>query len=107
MGSVSHVPLHLEPVAETQLLDALIDARELELFFQAQRTVRVAQGGAEQVGEIFHRFLGARGIAACERGDRIHAVEQKMWPNARLQRLECATRASARTCMCHWCVTKK
>ena len=46
--------------AEAQLLHALIGARDLQFLGERDGVALVAQGGAEQVGEILHGLLGAR-----------------------------------------------
>ena len=95
IGNAPTSQRHREAVAEPQRFDALIDARELELFFEPQRAVRVAQRGAEQIGEILDGFLGALRVAARQRRDRVHAVEQEVRPDARLQRLDARARFGA------------
>ena len=95
IGSSPTSQRHVEPVAEPQRFDALIDARELELFLEPQRAVRVAQRRAKQIGEILDGLLGALRVAARQRRDRVHAVEQEVRPDARLQRLDARLRFRA------------
>ena len=85
MGSASVFHSHLQPLAQAQLLHALVGARHVQFLCQGDDVALVAQGGAEQVGQILHRLLGARGIAAREGGDGVHAVEEEVRPDARLQ----------------------
>ena len=76
--------MHVEAVAQPQRFDALIDARQLELFLQPQRAVGVAERGAKQIGQILDGLFGALRVAARERRDRVHAVEQEVRPDTRL-----------------------
>ena len=81
-------PAHLQSIAQPQLLDALIDARDLEFVAQRNLTMRVGEVEPEQVGEILDRLLGARRIRARQRRDRVHAVEQKVRLDPRLKRAD-------------------
>ena len=49
--------------------------------------------GAEQVGEILHGRFRARRVAARERGDGVHAVEEEVRADARLQCMHARRRA--------------
>ena len=92
---LADVPGHVEPVAEPQRFDALIDARELELFLEPERAVRVAQRRAKQIGQVLDGLLGALRVAARQCRDRVHAVEQEVRADARLQRLNARLRFRA------------
>ena len=50
----------------------------------------LAQRRPEEVGQVRDRLLGESRIGAGERGDRVHAVEQEMRPDSRLQRPDAA-----------------
>ncbi len=75
-----------EPVAEPQLLDALVDARNFQFLAQRDLGPRVVQADTEEVGEVLDRLLRARRVRARERRDRVQAVEQEVRADARLQR---------------------
>src|SRR5690606_12137925 len=51
-GHFRNVPYHLQAIADTRLLDALIHTRQFELFLNAQRMVRVFERRAEKIGEV-------------------------------------------------------
>ena len=81
-------PAHLQPFAQPQLLDARIDARDLEFVAQRNLTMRVGEVEPEQVGEVLDRRLGAHRIRSRQRRDGVHAVEQEVRTDARLERAD-------------------
>ena len=91
-GQRIHLPVDAQPVTEAQLLHALIGARHVDLLGQRDLVALLVEVGAEQIGEILHGFLGARRVAARERGDGVHAVEQEVRADARLQRVHARLR---------------
>ena len=83
-GQIVDVPAHLQPFAQAQFLDALVDRRYLEFLLERCAVLRAAEIRAQQVGQILDRFLGLTRIRTCQRRDRVHAVEQKVRPDQRL-----------------------
>jgi len=81
-------PAYLEALTEAQALDTEVAFDESNLLTHRDRLARIGQARAEEVGEILHRALGQRGLGARERGDGVHAVEEEMRTNARLQGLQ-------------------
>src|SRR6185312_10975224 len=81
------VPYHLQPISEPQLLDALVDARDFQLLLEGDGVALLAEVRAEEVCQVLHGLLRERRIRACERGDGVHAVEQEVRTDARLQRV--------------------
>ena len=59
---------------------------------QRDARVRVAQAGAEQIREILHCLLGALRDRARQRSDGVHAVEEEVRADARLQRTDARQR---------------
>ena len=55
----------------------------------------VAERGAKKIGEIFDRAFGLLRPLRNQARDRVHAVEQKVRANARLQRIESRLRFGA------------
>ena len=86
------LPVDAQALAEPQLLHALVGARHVDLLGERDLVALLAEIGAEQIGEILHRLLGARRVAARERGDGVHAVEEEVRPDARLQRMHARAR---------------
>ncbi len=84
---VVHVPFDLQTVAETDLLNLEVLARQLAFGRDRHQLARIGQQHAEQVGQIVQHRLGLVRIAAREAGDAVQAVEEKVRPDARLQRL--------------------
>ena len=82
---IGDVPAYFQAIAESQFFDALINCGELEFLFQRRTVFRAPEVGAQQVGQVLDGFLGLARIRARQRGDRVHAVEQEMWANERLQ----------------------
>ena len=57
--------------------------------------MRVAQRRAKQIGEVLDGLFRALRVAARQRRDRVHAVEQEVRADARLQRLDARLRFRA------------
>ena len=86
------LPVDLQALPEAQSLDALVGARDLDLVRQRDPLAMLAQRRAEQVREVGDRLFRHSRVAARERGDGVHAVEQEMRTDARLQRAHAALR---------------
>ena len=86
------LPVDLQPLPEAQPLDALVGARDLDLMRKRDAFAVLAQRCAEQVREVGDRLFRHLRVAARERGDGVHAVEQEMRADARLQRPHAALR---------------
>src|SRR6185295_7220101 len=61
------VPHDVQPVAEPQLLDALINARDFQLLLERDGVALLVEVRAEKVGQVLHGLLGERRIRARER----------------------------------------
>src|SRR5512137_183738 len=83
--------MHLEAGTEAQLLDALVDARDLDFLAQADFLARLGERSSKQVGEVLDGFFGTCRVGACERGNGVHAVEEEMRSDTRLQRAKSGT----------------
>ena len=86
------LPVDLQALPEAQSLDALVGARDLDLVRQRDPLAMLAQRRAEQVRKIGDRLFRHLRVAARERGDGVHAVEQEMRADASLQRAHATLR---------------
>ena len=83
---MSHVDA--QPLAQAQLLDARVLPAQRDLVGERRELAVVGHQHAEQFRQVLERVLGAPRIAADQRQHGVHAVEQEMRPDARLQRLQ-------------------
>ncbi len=70
------------------MLDTLVGADNLQLLFERDDVALFTQVGAKQVREVLNGLFRTLWVAASQRGDRVHAVEQEMRPDAGLQRID-------------------
>lgn len=79
LRDVCQLPLHDEAIGEADLLDRKVSARQFELLRQRHFVAfRVAQAESQEVGQLHHRLLCQRRIAADQRDDRVQRIEQKV-----------------------------
>ena len=78
-------PFHLQALTQAQAFDGQVAPAQVEFPGQGNLLVVGAQAGAEQLGQIQHRVFGLVRVAGNEAGDAVHAVEQEMGLDARLQ----------------------
>src|SRR5439155_770040 len=79
------LPAHLEPLAETDLLDREVALRELDFFGQGHRFALVGECDAEQLSQVFEHAFGARRVEPHQAQRGIERVEQEVRADARLQ----------------------
>src|SRR5690606_37422906 len=82
-----NLPLYLQAVTETQLLDLQVVPAQGQLLRQRNQR-RLGQAGAEQFGQVLHHPLCRLRVGSDQAGNTVHAVEQKVRPDARLQCLD-------------------
>ena len=87
-GHVLDVPLDLQTLAETHLLQIEVLPAQRDLVCERSELSVVAHQYAEQIGKVFQRSLGPARLGAHQRKHRSDAVEQEMGPDPRLQRLQ-------------------
>ena len=80
--------IDVQAIAEAQLFDAQVVIHQVELFAERARCLAAAERGAEKIGEILDRALGLGRARADQARDRVHAVEEEMRADARLQRVD-------------------
>ena len=88
-------PAHLQAFAQAQGFDREVTLGQFHFLAQAGIGFAGAERGAEQVGQVEHRAFGDDRIAAHEAGDGVHAVEEEMRLDPRLQRIGLGARAGA------------
>ena len=81
------LPRHPQAFAEAQLFDREVALGQRDFLRQRRRLVAGAQRRAEEVGQVEHGALGALRVLAHQAGDGVHAVEQEVRADARLQRI--------------------
>src|SRR5262249_52182827 len=87
-GRRIELPGDAQPLAEAQLLDLGVALEQPYLVGKAHEALRIRDEAAKQVRQVLERPLGALRVAANERQHRVDAVEEKVRPDARLQRLQ-------------------
>ena len=87
-GQVGDVQFHMQALAQTQLFDIQIAPHQVQFLAQRAACGVVTQCRTEQIGQVLDCALGVLRPQRDKARDRVHAVEQEMWPDARLQRLE-------------------
>src|SRR5690606_31471996 len=80
------IPFDSQALAQAELFDASVRTCDLDLLLERDAGARIVETRAKQVCEILDRLFRLLRIRARQRCDRIHAVEQEVGANARLQR---------------------
>ncbi|CUS08559.1 unnamed protein product [Tuber aestivum] len=85
VGVGVQAPLHLQALAETDLLDGQVALGQQDFLPQRDGFGRVGQRVAEQFAEVFQHGFGLGRLGAHQRNGAVEGVEQEMGAYARLQ----------------------